>query len=498
MSTQSNAPTNEDIKLRSEIDRSLRHPVMFFFTSGAAWLAVSLVLGIIASIKTHNPAFLGEASFIQYGRAFPAHINALVYGWGAQAAFGVMIWLMARLSRQPSRNAGTLLVAGHVWNLAVILGTVGILAGHGTGKHWMEFPTFVWPVLLASYAAIAIWVVISFRVRRGDDAAYISQWYILAACIWFPWIFLTANLYVNVFDVHPLMAAAINGWYRQAMVLLFFVPVGIASAYYITAKITARAVYNYSYSAGGFWALAIIAPWAGFHAVMGSPVPLFLQYTGAAASMLAAVPLIFAGVNVLKTTAGQAETLAHSPSLRFTVAGVFGMIALAVLGVVLAHPDAIRYSQFSLAGYGYDVLALYGFFSMCMFGAIYFIVPRVTRREWLSRRLIRTHFWFSVYGVLLILIFCTLLGSFQQGAAQENFSQPWKQAVNSTYPYAVGTTFAWAAILWANIFFFIHLTLMWLRLGRRSSHPTLLNRDHSALGPHGAEGDIDELESAQA
>ena len=219
MSTQSNAPTTEDIELRSEIDRSLRHPVMFFFTSGAAWLAVSLVLGIIASIKTHNPAFLGEGSFIQYGRAFPAHINALVYGWGAQAAFGVMIWLMARLSRQPSRNAGTLLVAGHIWNLGVMLGIGGILAGHGTGKHWMEFPTFVWPVLLASYAAIAIWVVISFRVRRGDDEAYISQWYILAACIWFPWIYLTANLYVNVFDVHPLMAAAINGWFRQALVL---------------------------------------------------------------------------------------------------------------------------------------------------------------------------------------------------------------------------------------------------------------------------------------
>ena len=99
MSTQSNAPTTEDIELRSEIDRSLRHPVMFFFTSGAAWLAVSLVLGIIASIKTHNPAFLGEGSFIQYGRAFPAHINALVYGWGAQAAFGVMIWSPRRTRR---------------------------------------------------------------------------------------------------------------------------------------------------------------------------------------------------------------------------------------------------------------------------------------------------------------------------------------------------------------------------------------------------------------
>ncbi|MCP5537048.1 MAG: cbb3-type cytochrome c oxidase subunit I [Akkermansiaceae bacterium] len=497
MSTNIHASTAEDTQLRSEIDRSLRHPVMFFFTSGAAWLAVSLVLGIIASIKSHNPAFLGECSGIQYGRSFPAHINALVYGWGAQAAFGVMIWLMARLSRQPSRNAGTLLVAGHVWNLAVLLGVGGILFGHGTGKHWMEFPAFVWPVLLAAYACIAIWVMISFRVRRGDHI-YISQWYLLGAVLWFPWIYLTANLYVNVFEIHPLMAAAINGWFRQALVLLFFAPVAIASAYYITAKISARPIYNYTYSVMGFWALAVIAPWAGMHVVMGAPIPMFLQNMGAAATVLAALPLIFAGVNILKTTAGQADLAASSPSLRFTIAGVFGMIACAILGAVLAIPYFVRFTQFSLAGYGYEVLALYGFFSMCMFGAIYFIVPRVTRREWLSRRLIRTHFWFSVYGVCLIVLFCTLLGAFQQGAAQENFNQPWKQAVRSTFPFAVGTTLAWCAILWANTFFFIHLTLMWLRLGRRSSHPTLLRNDHSHASPHGPEGDIDELENAQA
>jgi len=497
MPTLDHASTTEDTQLRSEIDRSLRHPVMFFFTSGAAWLAASLVLGIIASIKTHNPGFLGECSFLQYGRTFPAHINALVYGWGVQAGLGVMIWLMARLSRQPSKNAGTLLVAGHIWNLAVLLGVGGILFGHGTGKHWMEFPTFVWPVLLAAYAIIAIWALIAFRVRRGNHI-YISQWYILGAILWFPWIYLTANLYINVFDIHPLMAAAINGWFRQAMVFLFFAPIAIASAYYVTAKISARPIYNYAYSVGGFWALAIIAPWAGMHALAGAPIPLFLQNTGAAATMLAAVPLLFAGVNILKTTSGQGELTAHSPSLRFTVAGIFGMILVAILGVILAHPAAARYAQFSIAGYGYDILAIYGFFSMCMFGAIYFIVPRVTRREWLSRRLIRTHFWFSIYGVLLIVLFCTLLGAFQQGDAQENHIQPWKQAVNSTFPYAVAITFAWCAILYANVFFFLHLTLMWLRLGRRSSHPTLLNRDHSHLGPHGPEGDIDELENAKA
>lgn len=497
MPTQSQVPTIEDTQLRSEIDRSLRHPVMFFFTSGAAWLAVSLILGIVASAKTHNPGFLGDCSWLQYGRSFTAHINTLVYGWGAQAGFGVLIWLMARLTRQPSKNAGTMLVAGHIWNLGILFGTIGILAGHGTGKYWMNFPTFVWPVLLLAYAVIAIWVLISFRVRRGDHI-YISQWYLLGAVLWFPWVYLTANLYVNVFDIHPLMAAAINGWFRYALIFLFFTPIAIASAYYIAAKVSGRAIYNYSYSIGGFWALAIIAPWAGMQTLMGAPIPVFLQYAGAAATMLVGVPLIAAGINILKTAAGQENTVANSPSLRFSIAGVIGMLLLAAAGVILAHPASLQYTQFTLATYGYDLLALYGFFSMCMFGAIYFIVPRVTRREWLSRRLIRTHFWFSIYGVLFIFLFCTLLGGFQQGAAQRDHMQPWIQAVLSTYPFAVGTTVALGFVLYANVFFFLHLTLMWLRLGRRSSHPTLLRRDHSALGPHGPEGDIDELENANA
>ncbi len=203
-------------------------------------------------------------------------------------------------------------------------------------------------------------------------------------------------------------------------------------------------------------------------------------------------------MNILKTASQSGEATAHSPSLRFTVAGIFGMLLLAVLGLILAHPDAIAYTQFSTAVYGYEVLALYGFFSMCMFGAIYFIVPRVTRREWLSRRLIRTHFWFSIYGVLLIVLFCSILGGFQQGAAQRAYDESWSSAVLSMFPYVVATTLAWCAILYANIFFFIHLTLMWIRLGRRSSHPTLLRHDHTTVSPHGPEGDIEELENAKA
>ena len=99
MSSQASTPSTDDAQLRADIDRSLRHPVMFFLTSGAAWLAVSILLGVIASAKLHHPGFLSSFSFLNYGRIFPAHLNLLVYGWGMQAAFAIILWLMARLSR---------------------------------------------------------------------------------------------------------------------------------------------------------------------------------------------------------------------------------------------------------------------------------------------------------------------------------------------------------------------------------------------------------------
>jgi cytochrome c oxidase cbb3-type subunit 1 len=491
MSSAIQSSTAQDALLRAGIDRSLRHPVMFFLTSGAAWLAVSIVLGIIASAKVHSPDFLAGCSYLSYGRVFPAHINALVYGWGFQAAFAVIIWMMARLSRKECTAAGLILTAGHIWNLGVMLGLVGILSGNGTGMPWMEFPFFTWPVLLFSYFAILIWSFIQFRVRP-EGHVYISQWYLLAAMVWFPWIFITANTLLHCIPGHPVMAAGINAWYKSALIFLFFTPVALGTAYYLAPKVTGHAVYSYSLAKLGFWSLAIIAPWAGMQKLAGAPIPYFLPYVGAAATVLLFVPAIAAAINLLRTTLASPEVVASSPALRFTIAGIGGLLLLAFSAVVLNLPDStLPLTQFSLSGYGFEILALYGFFSFVMFGAIYFIVPRVTRREWLSRRLIKIHFLFSVYGIITVAL-VALFGGLQQGIGQDDWQQPWEAAATRAYPYAVATTIAWCFILFSNVFFFIHLTLMWLRLGRRSSHPTLLVSEHGhGSSPHGEEGDID-------
>lgn len=484
-----------DGELRASIDRSLRHPVMFFFTSGAAWLAVAILLGIISSTKLHNPEFLSDCSWLTYGHVNAAHQNALIYGWGCQAAFGMVIWLMSRLSRQPCRNAGTILVAGHVWNFSISLGIIGILAGHGTGMPWMDMPSFAWVPMLLSYAAIVIWSMVQFKVRP-EGHTYISQWYLMAALIWFPWSFASSHLLVHGFESSPLGAAGVNAWFRSAMLLLFFVPIGIGMAYYLVPKVLGRPVFNYSLSLLGFWTLAAIAPWAGLQKLTGAPIPNFLPYVGAVATILFAIPAVMAGINLLKTTSGQLDTVNESPTLRFTFWGLIFLLVFGAACVFLHWTPVLKLTQFTMSGYGFEILGLYGFFSFIAFGAIYFIVPRITRREWLSRRLIKWHFFLSIYAVGGIALI-TLFGGLMQGIGQELSLRSWFDATDRAFAYSVFTTIAWCFLLFSNTFFFLHLTLMWLRLGRRSSHPTLLISAHGD-SPHGPEGDIDNVGPATA
>jgi len=492
------SPTIEDAQLRSEIDRSLRHPVMFFFTSGAAWLAVSLVLGILASAKTHSPDFLSCFSCFNVGRTMPAHMSTLIYGWGAQAAFGLILWLMSRLSRQECKKAGIILAAGHFWNLMVSIGTICVLAGEGTGVVWMAFPSFVMIPLLLTYFLIGIWAVIAFRVRRGGHI-YISQWYLLAALFWFPWVLISGILFGQLYlgEGHPLMITAATAWFRSALMFLFFTPVAVASVYYITPKVTGRPVYSYNLAIFGFWALAIIGPWAGLQRMMGTPMPAFMQFFSAGAAILMIIPAMAVFINIIKTAKGNSDTMAHSPSLRFTVAGAVGMMVFTVLGALIALPSSLAYTQFSTAQYGLEITGLLGFFSMCMFGAIYFIVPRITNREWISSKMIGQHFWLFIYGIAFIAIFYTLLGGFMHGYTLEQVTEPVEAAVGRLYPYAIGLTTGYIFILIATFMFCCHLLLMWLRLGRRSNHPTLLSHN-APSSPHGPEGDIEKLEPADA
>ncbi|MES2709551.1 MAG: cbb3-type cytochrome c oxidase subunit I [Verrucomicrobiota bacterium] len=465
--------TQEDILQRAAIDKSTRLPVLFFFTSAAAWLLAATLLGLISSIKLVAPGFLG-IDWLNYGRSQPAFLNALLYGWAFQAGFGVMIWMMARLCRTELKNPITLVVAGHFWNLGVSLGVIGILAGLGTPMKWLEFPSFAWPILLISYSLIVVWLVVMFTARRKGHV-FISQWYLLTACFTFPWLYLTANLFLNVLKKSGVAGPAIASWYANNVLFLWLVPVGLASAYFIIPKIVGKPIHSYQLATLAFWGLVGITPWAGAQELVGGPLPAIIPAFAGAAQVLLLIPVLAVAFNHYLTVKGNHNLVELSPSLRFTFFGSIGYVVVSVMAALLSSMTLARYTGFSYAQDAVAMTGIYMFFTMTMFGAIYFIVPRVTGCEWISGARIRFHFWWSAYACIALCVLLFAAG-FSHGAAIDTWDTDLQSATIFSQGYLIGRILIWLFITAANLVFLVHLALMVMNRGRKAGTPTLIHQ----------------------
>jgi cytochrome c oxidase cbb3-type subunit 1 len=467
------AAAAEDLRLRSAIDRSVRYPVMFFFTSAAAWLFVATILGLLSGIKLVNPDLGPQWTFLTYGRLWPLHTNALIYGWGMQAGFGLMLWLMARLCRTEVRNSVTLLVAGHVWNIGITVGFLAMAIGQGSSMPWLEFPAFVWPFLALTYIVLTLTLVQMFRLRRGGSL-FISQMYVLGAALWFPWIYITANVLIHNDGGSAVMKAGVNAWFMSNLVYFWFVPIALAAAYYLVPKISGRAISSYPLAKLGFWSLAVFAGWTGFSRYNGGPFPAWMTSVSGAATIFVLLPALLVWLNLRQTVKGSGKLADYSPALRFTNFGILMFLLFCALSALVGFYAPGRYLQFSHATIGIDTLGIYGMFSMVAFGAIYFIVPRITGCEWPSAKLINFHFWFSSYGILTVVGFM-LFGGLAQGSAMNNWTTNFIASVELGNGYVIGRCIAWLLIAVANLAFFYQLALMFIGKGRKSEGATLLH-----------------------
>lgn len=465
--------TPEDILQRAAIDRSTRLPVLFFFTSAAAWLLAATLLGLVSSIKLVAPNFLG-IDWLNYGRSQPAFLNALLYGWAFQAGIGVMIWMMARLCRTELKNPITLVVAGHFWNAGVAAGVVGILAGYGNAMKWLEFPRFVWPILLVSYSLIMVWLVVMFGARRKGHV-FISQWYLLTACFSFPWLYLTANLFLNVFKQTGVSGPGIASWYANNILFLWLVPVGLASSYFIIPKIVGKPIHSYPLASLAFWGLVAIAPWTGAQELIGGPLPAWIPALAGTAQVLLLIPVLAIAFNHYLTVKGSHRLVELSPSLRFTFFGSIGYVVTSVSAALLSSMTLSRFTGFSFTQDAIAMSGIYMFFTMGMFGAIYFIVPRITGCEWISGGRIRFHFWWSAYACIALCVLLLAAG-FSHGAAADSWDNDMSGAVTFSYGYLVGRILAWVFLAAANAVFLVHLALMVANRGRKAGVPTLIHQ----------------------
>ena len=385
-----------------EIDASARWPVLFFFGSALVWLLLGGVMQLAAAMQLHQPGFLADCEWCTHGRLAPAAQNALVYGWGMNAAFAFGLWLMARLSATTLRHGGWLFVALKFWNLGVTLGVLGILGGYSTSFELLEMPRFVCLLLLAAYALIGVWAVTTFSIRNTENV-YASQWYLLGAAFWFPWLYAVAQVMLFKAPVRGVLQPVVNAWYAHGLYNLWFVPVALAAAYYFLPKILGKPVAHYYLAPLAFWWLALTSAFAGGSRLIGAPVPVWIPTLGIVANMLVVVGVVIVALNLFGTLSGRHTDAKNSLTLRFIIISIVSFVLAAVMNLALSMRGFAATVQFTLLDGLRDWLTFYACFSTAMFGAAYFMLPRLTGREWRSPALIKVHFGATALGVLLMV-----------------------------------------------------------------------------------------------
>jgi cytochrome c oxidase cbb3-type subunit I len=443
-----------------EIDLSTRAPLLVFLVSGVVWLLLASALGLISAIQLHNPGFLGESAWSTFGRIRPAFLNAFVYGWAFNGAFAVTLWLMARLTGSAIRGVGLAVVGGLFWNAAVAVGVVGILAGHTTGFEFLEMPGYVAPILFAAYAAIGAVILANFRLARGPSL-YVSQWYLLGALFWFPWFYTAAQMMLVYSPVRGTVQSIVATWYVGNLIGLWFVPVGLAAIYYLLPKLLGRPVAHYAVARLGFWSLVIFWTWAGARQLVGSPVPVWVQAAGSAACLVLVVPIFALSLNFFGSLSGQWRKVGASPTLRFTAFAAISFLVAGVGEMALALRSVAQYAQFTYVTQALVQIELYAFFSMAVFGAAYFILPRILRREWPSAALITAHFWSSAAGITLAVV-CLVVGGWLQGLATLDVEAypSYVDVVARTIPFLFGHSLALVLLAVGHVAFAGNLALM--------------------------------------
>jgi cytochrome c oxidase cbb3-type subunit 1 len=478
LTDQQETELQRELALRNDADKSTAFVSFVFLSCAVVWLIVGSLAGLTSSIKLHEPDWLVQQAWLTFGRIRTIHLNVVAYGWAPMSAFGIAMWMLPRLLKTPLIGGRFAILGCMLWNAGLIAGIGCIAAGISDGMEWLEIPWQVDILLIAGGSMIGLPLVYTLQARKVDHL-YVSVWYMGAALFWFPILFLIANLPAVHFGVEQ---ATMNWWFGHNVLGLFYTPMALASVYYFLPKIIGRPVQSYNLSLLGFWSLAFFYGQVGGHHLVGGPVPAWLITLSIVQSVMMVVPVLSFSVNQHMTMRGYFSKLLYSPTLRFIVLGGMMYTASSLQGSIEALRSISTVAHFTHFTVAHAHLGLYGFFTMVMFGAIYFVMPRVMSWEWPYPSLIAAHFWLVVLGFSIYFIGLSI-GGWLQGLLMLDATKPFMDSVKVTMPYLQSRSVGGAIMTLGHLIFAGHFATMVLRHGPSRTGAALLHTPAGQLSP---------------
>ncbi len=397
-----------------------------FVLAATFWGVIGFIAGTFIAFQLAFPALNLGLEWTTFGRLRPVHTSAVIFAFGGSIMFATSFYVVQRTCRTPLFG-GKLLANLIFWGyqLFILLAASGYVMGITQGKEYAEPEWYTDLVITVVWVAYLVVFAGTLMTRRVSHI-YVANWFYLAFIITvamlhignnitLPVIFFGGESFVKSYIWASGVQDAMTQWWYGHNAVGFFLTAGfLGLMYYFVPKQANRPVYSYRLSIIHFWALVFLYIWAGPHHLHYTSLPDWTQTLGMTFSIMLWMPSWGGMINGLMTLSGAWEKLRTDPVLRFLIASVafYGMSTFE--GPAMSIKAVNGLSHYTDWTVGHVHSGALGWVAFVSFGALYYLIPKLWKRERLySLRLVTYHFWIATIGIVLYITAMWISGIMQ-------------------------------------------------------------------------------------
>jgi len=382
-----------------------------------AYLTIFPLVGLLVSLKFDYPEFLGQTSWLTFGRLRPVHVNGVIFGAFSTSALGLLYYLIPHLcGRRMAKELWGWWLLG-AWNIFLVAGSISFLLGYNSG---VEAGEYRWPFNLLRWVTLAVigGQVLTTIFRRKEPGFYVALWYAIAALVWTAMNLILGGAVLPHVPMSGISNTALHGLYIHYVVGLWITPAGLALMYYFVPLATKAPLFSHRLSLLGFWTLAFFYPFVGTHHYLFSPIPYHNQTISIVTSMMLIIPVWAVVTNLFGTAWGRWRAIlsardADSFAARFLLLATFFYLIGCFQGSIEALRGMQELTHFTDFVISHSHFTVFATFVLAAVGSIYYVWPRVTGRILWSAKLARWHVWLTIAGTTIMLVGLAVQGLIQ-------------------------------------------------------------------------------------
>jgi cytochrome c oxidase cbb3-type subunit 1 len=385
--------------------------VRFGVIATTFWGVVGFLAGTFIAFQLAFPVlnFEWAQPYMNFGRLRPLHTSAVIFAFGGNALIATSFYIVQRTSAARLWGGNLAWFVFWGYNLFIVLAATGYVLGATQSKEYAEPEWYVdiWlTIVWVAYLAVFLGTIL----KRKEKHIYVANWFFLSFIVTVAMLHIVNNLSlpVSIFGAKSVQLfsgvqdAMTQWWYGHNAVGFFLTAGFLGMMYYFVPKQAERPVFSYKLSIIHFWALIFLYIWAGPHHLHYTALPDWASTLGMVFSIMLWMPSWGGMINGLMTLSGAWDKLRTDPIIRMMVVsiGFYGMSTFE--GPMMSIKAVNSLSHYTDWTIGHVHSGALGWNGMITFGALYFLVPKLWKRERLySMAAVNWHFWLATIGIVL-------------------------------------------------------------------------------------------------